>query len=130
MTGHGSKFDRKKEDAIVALLSQRNVEDAARAVGIGVKTLLRWMKEPEFDSAYRAAKRAAFSQAIARLHQMTSAAATTLGKIMVDPNSPASTRLRAADIILNHTAKAIEIEDVEARVAALEQAAQETGRNN
>jgi hypothetical protein len=30
---------------------------------------------------------------------------------------------RAADAIFNHAAKAIEIEDVEARVAALEQAA-------
>src|ERR1700682_2636289 len=30
------------------------------------------MKEPEFDAAYRKAKRAAFSQSIARLHQITS----------------------------------------------------------
>jgi hypothetical protein len=39
---------------------------------------------------------------------------------MVDATSPASTRLRAADIVLSHTSKAIEIEDVEARVATLE----------
>jgi len=30
MTGHGSKFGRKREEAIAALLTQRNVEDAAR----------------------------------------------------------------------------------------------------
>jgi hypothetical protein len=42
---------------------------------------------------------------------------------MVDSNAQASTRLRAADIVLAHAAKAIEIEDVEARVAALEAAA-------
>ena len=35
----------------------------------------------------------------------------------------ASTRVRAAESILSHAAKAIEIEDIEARVAALEQAA-------
>jgi hypothetical protein len=51
MTGHGTKFGRKKEEAVAALLVQRNLEDAARAVGISAKTLLRWMKEPEFDSA-------------------------------------------------------------------------------
>ena len=45
---------------------------------------------------------------------------------MVDPNSPASCRLRAADSVLAHAAKAIEIEDIEARVAALEQAAPQT----
>jgi len=74
--------------------------------------------------SYRDAKRAAYSQAIARLHQMAGAAASTLGKIMTDPNSPASTRVRAADSILDHAAKAIEIEDIAARVEALERAAE------
>jgi hypothetical protein len=32
--------------------------------------------------------------------------------------------VRAADSILNHTAKAVEIEDIEARVTELEQAAE------
>jgi hypothetical protein len=41
---------------------------------------------------------------------------------MVDPNTPASTKVRAADSILDHAAKAIEIEDIEVRVAALETA--------
>ena len=126
MTGHGAKFGRKKEDAIVALLTTRTVEEAARAVGVSTKTLLRWMKEPEFDIAYRAAKRAAFGQSIARLHQLTSAAVTTLGKVMLEPGTPPATRVRAADSILNHTTKAIEIEEIEARVAALEVAAQKT----
>jgi hypothetical protein len=42
-------------------------------------------------------------------------------KIMIDPNALASVRVRAADSVFNHAAKAIEIEDIEARVAALEQ---------
>ena len=122
MKGHGAKFGRKKEEAIAALLSQPNVEHAARSIGIAPATLLRWMKDPEFDAAYREAKRAAFRQSIARLQQGTSAAATTLLKIMIDPSAPASVRVRAADSIFNHAAKAIEIEEIEARVAALEQA--------
>ncbi len=123
MKGHGTKFGRKKEEAIAALLTQPNLEHAARSVGIGPATLVRWMKEPEFDAAYRQAKRAAFEQSISRLQQGTSAAVTTLLKIMLDPTAPASVRVRAADSIFNHAAKAIEIEDIEARVAALEQAA-------
>ena len=59
MTGHGAKYDRKKEQAIAALLTQRNVEEAAKIVGVEPKTLYRWMKLPEFDSEYREAKRAA-----------------------------------------------------------------------
>ena len=77
MTGHGAKFGRKKEDAIAALLTHRTVEEAARSLNIATRTLLHWMKEPEFDAAYRAAKRAAFGQSIARLHHLSSAAVST-----------------------------------------------------
>ena len=125
MTGHGAKFGRKQEEAVVALLTQRNVEEAARAAGIGTKTLLRWLQIPEFQAAYRKARRDAFGQAVARLQQGTSAAATTLLKTMIDPATPASVRVRAAEAIFNHAAKAIEIEDIEARVAELERTAQQ-----
>jgi hypothetical protein len=124
MAGHGEKFGRKKEEAIAALLTQRNVDEAARTAGIGTRTLLRWLKIPEFAAAYREARRQAFGQSIARLQQATSAAAATLLKIMVDPSAPASVRVRAADSVFNHAAKAIEIEDIEARVSELERAAQ------
>src|ERR1019366_5193287 len=102
MKGHGTKFGRKKEEAITALLTQRNLDEAAKTVGVAPNTLLKWMKEPEFDREYRAAKRAAFSQSIARLQQGASAAATTLLKIMLDQNTPPSTRVRAAECVMNH----------------------------
>src|SRR5260370_42058746 len=120
MRGHGPTFNRKMEEAVAALLTQRNQEEATRAVGIGTATLLRWQKTPEFQAAYREARRAAFGQAIARLQQGTSAAATTLLKLLIDQNTPASVRARVADSIFNHAAKAIEIEDIEARVTAIE----------
>jgi hypothetical protein len=122
--GHGSKFGHKKEEAIAALLTQRNVEEAARVAEIGTQTLYRWMKDPQFDAAYREGRRAAVSQTYARLQQASSAAASTLVKLMVDANAPASTRVRAANSILDHSRHAIEIDDIEARLAALEQAAQ------
>ena len=124
MMGHGTKFGRKKEEAIAALLSQRNIEEAARFVNIGTKTLLRWLQLPEFERAYREARRAAFAQSIGRLQQASSAAAATLLKIMVDPTAPAASRIRAADSVLGHAAKAIEIEDIEARVSELERTAE------
>src|SRR5216684_9204816 len=121
MAARGSILGRKQEDTIAALLTQRNVEEAARVAGIGTRTLLRWLKIPEFLSAYREARRAAFGQAVAQLQQGASAAATTLLKTMIDPATPASVSVRAAEAIFNHAAKAIEIEDIEARVSALEQ---------
>jgi hypothetical protein len=128
MLGHGTKFGRKKEQAVVALLTHRSLEEAARAIDIAPNTLLRWMKDPEFAAAYREARRLAYGQSIARLQQAASAASSTLLKIMIDANSPPSCRLRAADSVLSPAAKAIEIEDLEARVAALEASAPQTRR--
>ena len=106
MAGHGTKLGRKREDAIAGLLSQRNVDEAARAAGVGARTLWRWLQDPEFQAANREARRAALGQAIARLQQGVSAAATTLLKTMIDPNTPASVRVRAAECVMNHATKA------------------------
>ena len=123
MVGHGAKFGHKKEQALAALLSRRNAEEAARAVGISANTLLRWTKEPEFDAAYQEARRTAFSQSIALLQDASGAAVKTVLKIMLDSNVSAGTRLRAAEVVLGQGAKAFEMEGIEARVAQLERAA-------
>jgi|ERR1051326_8615266 transposase-like protein len=124
-----AKLTAKQEAAIVALLTQRNVEEAARAANVPARTLFRWLREPDFLAAFRKAKRDAFGQSIARLHHLSSAAVSTLGKVMLDSETPPATKVRAADSILNHAAKAMEIEDIEARVTELEQAA-EASRSN
>ena len=126
MAGHGAKSNRQRDEAIAALLSHRSVEEAARAVGIAPNTLRRWMKQPDFDAAYREAKRDVFSQSIARLQQASSAAASTLIKLAVDPSTPAATRLRAANSILDRSGKAIETEDTQARLTALERIVEAT----
>ena len=77
---------------------------------------------PEFQAAYLDARCAAFRRTAARLQQGTSATATTLLKTIIDPATPATVRLRVAVATLNHAAKAIEIEDNEACVAAFEAA--------
>jgi transposase-like protein len=124
MVGSGSKFTRKKEAAIAALLTQRSVEDAARAVGLGTQTLLRWMKIPEFIKEYRNARREAVQQAVARMQQATGAAGTVVLKLMTDPNVPAAVKLRAAECVFDRAMKGIELEDIEVRVAELERAAE------
>ena len=123
MVGSGSKFTRKNEEAIAALLTQRSLEDAAKTAGIGTQTLLRWLKLPEFQAAYREARRQAVQQAVARLQQATGAAAITVLKLMTDPNVPAAVKLRAAECVFAHAIKGIELEDIETRLTELERAA-------
>jgi transposase-like protein len=119
MKGHGSKFSRKKEVAIAALISHRTVEEAARAVGIGHNTLLRWMKMPDFKSQYLSARAATLSQTIARVQQASQPAATTILRLMADPKESGSVRLRAAVCVLD-ISRLSDWEALEVRVGELE----------
>jgi len=121
--GHGSKFNRKMEAVITALLTHRNHEEAARAAGVSRSTLNRYQKMPKFKLAYLEARREAMVQANARLQQASSAAVSTLVKVMVDPSTPASARVRAADCILARANQGLENEDLDVRLAALERRA-------
>jgi hypothetical protein len=120
MAGHGEKLGRKQEEAIAALLSQRNIEEAGRAAGVGTRTLIRWLKLPEFGKEYRKARHEAVHQSVARLQQATGAAATIVLKLMTDPNVPAAVKLRAAECVFDRAFKGVELEDIEVRLAALE----------
>ena len=121
MKGHGSKFGRKKEAAIAALLSEKNQAEAARVVGIDLSTLKRWMRLPEFIEEYRRARWGVVEQAYARVQQNTPAAASVLLKLMADPATPASGRIRAALGVFGIAHEALEL-DMETRVSALERA--------
>ena len=129
MKGHGSKFGRKKELAIAALLTHRSVEDAARAVDLNHNTLLKWLKIPAFVKEYRAARREVVNQSVARLQQATGAAGTVMLKLMADPSVPAAVRLRAAECVFDRAFKGVELEDIEERVSELERASETSGKN-
>lgn len=118
------RYDR----IIVALLDHFTQEKTAAALGISTVTLWRVMQKPDFAAAFRKARREAVSVSIARLQHATGAAVATLLRIMTDREAPASSRIRAADIILQGAFRGMELEDIEARVAELERAA-ETAKN-
>jgi hypothetical protein len=121
-TGNVSKKERQRAQLILALLQQPGLERAASSIGISTVTAWRITKTVEFQDEYRRARRAAFSQAIARMQQASGAAVSTLIKVMADKDAPPASRVRAADCLLERATKAIEIEDVDARVAQLERA--------
>jgi len=126
MKGHGAKFGRKKEAAVAAMLTHRNIEEAAKSVGVAPNTLLKWIKDREFATTYRQARSAAVGQAIARLQQTTGAAVTTLQRLMVEAGTPAAVKARVTQAILEFAIRGVEIEDIEARLTELERAAEET----
>ena len=120
MKGHGEKLSRKQEALISALLTTPTLTDAAQTAGIGEVTVWRWLKESTFQTAYRDARRAVVQQAITQVQQATGEAVETLRTVMQDPEAPASAKVSAAKNILDMAVKAVELEVLEARIAALE----------
>ncbi len=123
MKGHGEKFGRKEEQAIVALLTRPTVAEAAKACAVSEVTLWRWMQQPEFTERYRAARRQVLEQAIAQLQQASGEAVETLRRNLTC--TVASVEVRAALAIIDQAVKGAEVLDLETRIAALETTAAE-----
>lgn len=121
MRGHGEKLSRKQEALISALLLAPTLAEAARAVGVHEATAWRWLKDHAFQEAYREARREVVRQAVAQVQQACRIAVTTLTGVMQDGESPASAKVAAARTVLETAIKAIELEDLEVRIVALEQ---------
>ena len=120
MTGHGEKLSHKQERAIAALLVSSSVAAAAQAIKVQDNTLLRWLKDTVFQDAYREARRQVVQQAIVQVQHATCTAVQTLLAVMQDAEAPASAKVSAARTILETAIKAVELEDLEARIAELE----------
>jgi hypothetical protein len=124
------KKDRQREQLILALLEHPGMEKAAKAAGISAVTAWRISKTPEFEREFRQAHRKCYSKAIGRLQQASGAAASILLKIMVDPQTPSATRVRAATRVLDMAIRAIEREDIEVRLSELERLVERAGASS
>ena len=120
MRAHGEKLSRKHEQTIAALLTCDSITAAAADCGVAEATVHRWLKDVVFQTAYREARRAVVQHAIAQVQRATEEAVKTLRSVMQDAEAPASARVSAAKAIFETAVKAVELEDLEARIAALE----------
>jgi uncharacterized protein YggE len=121
IAGHGAKIARKQEDAIGALLTQPTLAAAAGVVGIGEKTLRRWLQDPGFQAAYQQARREAFGRAMGRAQQAAARAISVLIETMEDPKAPPSIRVRAAEDVWKIAHETFRTEDLESRLSRLEE---------
>ena len=121
-------LNKRQEIAIVALLNEPTLSRAAATAGVGERTLNRWLSMPAFRRAYHEARRHAFSHAIAMTHKYAPVAVATLTKVMGDAAAPASAKVAAATAMLRFGREGIELDDLAARVDALEASVGEGGR--
>jgi len=113
--------DRSRADAalIAALAGGSTVEDAASAAGVGVATVYRRLKEPEFRARVDGARSEMIGRAVARLADASTAAVDRLTKLLTAESE--SVQLGAARNILELGAKLREHVDLAERVRALEE---------
>ena len=123
MAGKIDILTPQQQKACLALLTEPTIAAAASKAGVGERSLYRWLDRDDFAAAYREARRKALGQAVARLQQLSSGAVAVLAQVAADKQAPASSRVAAASKILEVAIKAVELEDLEARIAALEQQA-------
>jgi hypothetical protein len=110
----------KHEKLLSALLESPTIAGAAAVVGISESSATRALRDPEFRECYRAARRAVVGHALTHLQSACSNAVATLCAVCDDTEAPASSRVTAAKAILEMSLRAIEIEDMAARVDMLE----------
>jgi hypothetical protein len=115
--GHGEKYTRLRESAIVSMLAHPTIGDAARAVGISEKALRNWSSRPDFVESVRLLRQQILSQGVTRLTALVSDAVETLRLAL--KSKKAADRVRAARSILEFQQRLHEgrLED---RVAELE----------
>jgi len=108
---------------VVALLTAGGAGQAAATAGVSVRTVRRWLADPAFTTAVRDAGRSSAREAMSGLLASQRLAVEVL-RGLLDDQSP-STRLRAAACLLDHGARALEV-DVDERLDCVEQRLEES----
>jgi hypothetical protein len=105
-----------------ALLIAKSTKDAAQLSGVGLRTLARWLSEPDFQAAYAAARADALQRVTDRLVMLLAKSLDVLESDLA--GNDATRAQRAALGILARVADLRQHLDTEARLTVLEQAAQ------
>ena len=108
---------------LTELIAGATRANAAAKAGISTRTLDRWTAEPAFRLELEAARRAAFNEGLGVLRGAVAKAVETLAALLNSKRE--AERRHAASELLSFAFRAHEVGELEARIAALEKAADE-----
>ena len=116
------------DDVILeALLTAGSARQAARRLGCSLSCVRDRLSKPTFKAKYEQAKKDALGDAIDNLSIRLTTAVDVLAKVMTDSETAATVRVSAADSVLRHGLRYIEMFDVLKRLEALEAAQKAKG---
>ena len=115
------------EQILEALLMAGSAKQATKRLGCSLSCVSDRLSKPTFKAKYEQAKKDALGDAIDSLKIRMSSAVDVLSATMTKEDTPATVKVSAADAILRHGLRYIEMFDVLKRLEALE-AKQEENR--
>lgn len=110
----------RQEQALIALLEQPTIREAAEVSGISQPTLFRYLQDASFREEYHKAKRLLLEAALGDLQKASSEAVATLREVLANTEAGASSRVQAARAILGFAIQTGQLEDIVRRLDALE----------
>lgn len=116
-----NKLTPEQVQGITALLTKRDIKSAAKEVGVSETTMYRWMADPDFNAALKAAECRMIEEATRRLVQTSNSALDVLILVMADKKVAPGVRVRAAGLIIENMIKVRQLLDFEQRLAKLEE---------
>ncbi len=107
-----------REKVLVALLETPSVRDAAKSSGVSEATIYNFLRDSEFKTAYREARRQTVETAIAQMQNAASEAVDRLKELQYCENPAVAAR--CAQIIFENSIKGMETLDILERLEILE----------
>ncbi len=109
----------KQKRFALELVQSRTLTEAAQRAGISISTAKRYKQDPLVRAYIEQLAHELLDDLALRLRQAGIQAVETLHRVMVEGDSW-SARIRAADSILGHLLKVVELVELERRVQAIE----------
>ena len=111
----------KQQIAAIALSQGKTQAQAAAGAAVGLRSVQRWVTQPEFQEAVHQAQRESYDQAIAKLVACSAGAVAVLAAVAGDGKVSASARVAASKAILDAAYRGYAQQELERRVKELEE---------
>lgn len=108
--------------AIEHLLASGNVAATAQKIGVGRRTMYRWMAEPAFARALREAESTALEGLTRSLTMLGDKAVAALVAVFDDPEASHAVKIRAAAVVFSNHPTYLQTTALADRIAAIEAA--------
>ena len=102
-------------------MESNSISEACKNAGFSTVTGHKYLNDPDFKALYNQTRRDTFQMATNKLQQSAVQAVDVLNSVMLDEETPASSRVQSARAVLENAYRAYEQDDIQQRLEQLEE---------